>query len=278
MGVNRALIGRKYTQAKAVQIKPDMASAFANATGASADIYATKKNIIHPMFGVACSFHSLTAPLMDGELQADLMRLVHGEQKMTWHRMFKPGEMIYSSSMIQDIQTKESGETIIVGIESKDSDGHLVLKIESTLFIRGAKKKASKTESPDAFQNLQLFFQKTQTVEHDQSVRYAHASGDRNPIHLDDEAAQLAGLPSRILHGLCTMAFVHNALTEHGGGDPRCVKELNVRFARPVFMGDCLSIDVRHVDDNQDNNSHYAIRVTNQNGHRVLTNGLAKCS
>ena len=38
------------------------------------------------------------------------------------------------------------------------------------------------------------------------TYRYAGASGDFNPIHLDDEFAQSVGLPGRILHGLWTMA------------------------------------------------------------------------
>ena len=40
------------------------------------------------------------------------------------------------------------------------------------------------------------------------TVRYAGASGDFNPIHIDEEFARQVGLPSRILHGLWTMAQV----------------------------------------------------------------------
>ena len=51
------------------------------------------------------------------------------------------------------------------------------------------------------------------------TYRYAGASGDYNPIHLDDEFARSVGLPGRILHGLWTMAQVARAQTE-AAGDP----------------------------------------------------------
>ena len=50
------------------------------------------------------------------------------------------------------------------------------------------------------------------------TVRYAGASGDFNPIHIDEEFAKQVGLPGRILHGLWTMAQVARAQTEAGGG------------------------------------------------------------
>ena len=51
--------------------------------------------------------------------------------------------------------------------------------------------------------------------------RYAGASGDYNPIHLDPEFAKQVGLPSNILHGLYSMAQVARACTQAAGGDPR---------------------------------------------------------
>jgi acyl dehydratase len=61
------------------------------------------------------------------------------------------------------------------------------------------------------------------------TVRYAGASGDFNPIHIDVEFALAVGLPGRILHGLYTMAQVARAQTEAGGG-PASLKRLTVQF------------------------------------------------
>jgi acyl dehydratase len=61
------------------------------------------------------------------------------------------------------------------------------------------------------------------------TVRYAGASGDFNPIHIDEEFAKAVGLPGRILHGLWTMAQVARAQTEAAGG-PTHLKRLSVQF------------------------------------------------
>jgi len=59
--------------------------------------------------------------------------------------------------------------------------------------------------------------------------RYAGASGDFNPIHIDEEFARAVGLPGRILHGLWTMAQVARAQTDAAGG-PEHLKRLSVQF------------------------------------------------
>ena len=61
------------------------------------------------------------------------------------------------------------------------------------------------------------------------TVRYAGASGDFNPIHIDEEFAKAVGLPGKILHGLWMMAQVARAQTEAGGG-PESLKRLSVQF------------------------------------------------
>jgi acyl dehydratase len=60
--------------------------------------------------------------------------------------------------------------------------------------------------------------------------RYAGASGDFNPIHIDPEFARAVGLPNTILHGLYMMGLVARAATDVAGGDPRALKRLSVQF------------------------------------------------
>ncbi len=73
---------------------------------------------------------------------------------------------------------------------------------------------------------------------------YAGASGDFNPIHLDDEFARAVGLPGRILHGLWTMAQVARAQTEaagRAGGDLR-LRRLSVQFRGMGFPEQELTV------------------------------------
>ena len=82
------------------------------------------------------------------------------------------------------------------------------------------------------------------------TVRYAGASGDFNPIHIDEEFARAVGLPGRILHGLWTMAQVARAMTEAAGGPDRLAR-LSVQFRGMGLPGQEIKVSgtVREVSD-----------------------------
>ncbi len=82
------------------------------------------------------------------------------------------------------------------------------------------------------------------------TVRYAGASGDFNPIHIDEQFAQQVGLPSRILHGLWTMAQVARAHTEAFGG-PGTLQRLSVQFRGMGMLEQeiTVTLTVREVRD-----------------------------
>jgi acyl dehydratase len=60
--------------------------------------------------------------------------------------------------------------------------------------------------------------------------RYAGASGDFNPIHIDPDFAKAVGLPQNILHGLYSMGVVARGCVDAAGGDPRSLRRLSVQF------------------------------------------------
>jgi len=75
--------------------------------------------------------------------------------------------------------------------------------------------------------------------------RYAGASGDFNPIHVDPGSAQALGQPSNILHGLYMMSVLARAVGDVGDGDPRRLKRLAVQFKAPGFPEKELSVEGR---------------------------------
>src|ERR1700680_1308386 len=105
------------------------------------------------------------------------------------------------------------------------------------------------------------------------TVRYAGASGDFNPIHIDEEFARAVGLPGRILHGLWTMAQVARAQTEAAGG-PEHLKRLSVQF-RGMGLPEqeiLVSGTVREVAD-----GHVVIdTVAEQGGKQIIRNAEAE--
>jgi acyl dehydratase len=105
------------------------------------------------------------------------------------------------------------------------------------------------------------------------TVRYAGASGDFNPIHIDEEFAQQVGLPGRILHGLWTMAQVARAHTDAAGG-PDKLKRLSVQFRGMGRLEEEIVVTgtVREVQDGVATVDSEAA----QGGNRIIRNGVAE--
>jgi acyl dehydratase len=104
------------------------------------------------------------------------------------------------------------------------------------------------------------------------TVRYAGASGDFNPIHIDEEFARQVGLPGRILHGLWTMAQVARAHTEALGG-PDKLERLSVQFRGMGVMEEELVVTgtVREVESGR----AVVASEAKQGGKRIIRNGEA---
>jgi acyl dehydratase len=105
------------------------------------------------------------------------------------------------------------------------------------------------------------------------TVRYAGASGDYNPIHIDEEFAKSVGLPGRILHGLYTMAQVARAHTEAGGG-PESLKRLAVQF-RGMGLPE-HEITVTSTVKSVDGDSIVCDTVAEQDGNAIIRNAEAE--
>ena len=116
-------------------------------------------------------------------------------------------------------------------------------------------------------------------VTQDQPVRYAAASLDDNPIHLDEEVAKRGGLPGVILHGLCTMAFGGTALVEGLlDSDPSRLRRYAVRFTKFVLPGETLTTKAWEAGPLPDGGTGYHVQIENQNGEVVAGNGWAEIS
>ena len=104
--------------------------------------------------------------------------------------------------------------------------------------------------------------------------RYAGASGDFNPIHIDREFATAVGLPQNILHGLYSMAQVARAATQAAGGDPRSLKRLSVQFRGMGLPEQEIRVTgtVRETRDGR----VVVDTVAEQNGNQIVRNAEAE--
>ena len=105
-----------------------------------------------------------------------------------------------------------------------------------------------------------------------QLTRYAGASGDFNPIHQDDEFAKAAGMGGVFGHGMLTMGFVAQGVTDWAGAG--AVKKLGVRFAGLVRLKDVITCKGRVLGKSSKNGTHLVeleLWAENQKGEKVVT-------
>jgi len=112
--------------------------------------------------------------------------------------------------------------------------------------------------------------ERTVTFTKDQIATYADASGDHNPIHLDDDFARSVGLPGLIAHGMLQMGIAGTVAAEAAGGVAR-LRRLQCRFAATVVPGDTVSFTAKPAGPGT-----LQLSAVNQRGEPVLTKAAAE--
>jgi acyl dehydratase len=107
------------------------------------------------------------------------------------------------------------------------------------------------------------------TFDRKQIAAYAEASGDHNPIHLDDDFARSVGLPGVIAHGMLQMGIL--AVVAEEAADGRPLQRLTCRFAGVVVPGDTVTFTAQAAGPGK-----LDLRAVNQRGEPVLTKCVAE--
>ncbi len=281
MPLNKACVGREFppvTTSATLDAIQNYARAYNDDNPAFFDASRPGGIVAPPMFGVTVSWDAVMKAVMDPDLHADLLRLVHGEQDMEFPNPIRPGDVISATGKIISIETKATGETMTVELNAANQKGQPVQKTLFIAFIRGARNRDAAAAEPRAAEPDRdaPIFSVAQTIDQDQTYRYAEASGDRNPIHVDENIAKMAGLPGIIVHGLCTMAFTSKVVIDKlCAGDPTRLKRLRVRFSRPVLPGQTITTKV-WADGERDGRKVFAYETFNPDGQAVIKGGIAE--
>jgi acyl dehydratase len=262
------------------EVTRDRVIAYAEATN---DPIAAHRNgeVAPPVFAIVPVFQALLIPAVEVMPVELIPRVVHGEQDFHFHRPIYPGDKLVSRAKMIGYEGLEKGTRAAIVLECRTEEGELVNEQYVTTFVRGVDvgKKVGEL-SPDHKFNDRLHEQAplakaVAQVDNDQTYRYAEASGDPMPIHLDEEVARSAGLPGIIAHGLCTMAMTSWAvLTEVGGSDVQRLKRFAVRFAKMVLPGDDLETRIWN-NGSCDGIASYAFETVRGEDF-VITDGLAE--
>ena len=200
--------------------------------------------IASPVFAIVPVFHALLAPALEVVPVSLFGKILHGEQDFRFHRPIVPGDKLTARGRMTGWEGLENGTRACVYLECRDAEGELVNEQFVTFFVRGfddgrclGELSPAHKLSP-ALRETAPTLEFTQRIDGDQTYRYAEASGDPMPIHLDEDAAAQAGLPGIIAHGFCVLAFTSWGLFEGLGiEDTGRLKRLAVRFAKPVLPG-----------------------------------------
>ena len=271
----RSPVGLRYREPAEFARSADM-EAYAKATRDTNPRYAAGPDqIAPPLFAVRAVHKLAQGAVMDRSLDLDLGRLVHGEQEMTFHQVLRPWDLMTPRGQLLAVEEKASGKVVELG-QTIFVDGAAAVEVVSRYFIRGNSKSGGNSEpvaEPDRGAPL---FTSTATLESGQTVDYAAASRDDNPIHVDESIAKAVGFPSVIGHGLLTMAFVQRGVIDNLlAGEAANLKRLKVRFSKPVLPGD--EITTRGWLKSEANGRRIVeIESVNQRGEKVITNGEAE--
>lgn len=188
--------------------------------------------------------------LADPQTGVDTVRLVHGEQGITIHRLLPTSGEIIGRTRITGLIDKGAGAAALLYTEKDVIDaasGALLATTSSTTFLRGqggfggpaGPLKAVHTVPPGPPEiSLDLPTRPEQAL-------YYRLNGDDNPLHADPDVAARAGFPRPILHGLCTLGVVcHALLAALTGYDATRLSALDLRFAAPVFPGETIRTEI----------------------------------
>jgi acyl dehydratase len=282
MGMNKELVGKKYGP-EDCEVNKHEAMYYALSSNDYNEAYIDGRReggiVAPPMYIVSKEIGGrvISLPLFDQELKVDFAMLVHGEQEIEWLKPLIPDSKLKSTSSVLDIIDKGSGELLKIGVETEDEKGELVARQVIGFFVRGggSGKKSEKKPAPPEDRSKKLL-EETMNVLQGQTYVYAEASGDHNPIHIDNNFATAVGLPGIILQGLCTMAFVQKAVVDSAcKGDPSKLKKLSVRFSRPVLPGDTLTTIGWEKGESGDR-TVVGLETTNQKGDVVVKEAYAE--
>jgi len=269
-------LGRS-TEEREFKVEAPRAVAYAAATNDTNERH-TGGDLAPPVFAIVPVWDAMTAAAGLVTPPQAFEQVVHSEQDMRFFRPIAPGDVLRSKAAPVFVAVRGVGTTVAVRTQTVDAAGAPVNEQFVTLFFRGPFEGDSGGEpAPEhkltaAIKASAPVAKVTYAFDADQTFRYAEASGDPVPIHLDDAAARAVGLPGIIIHGLCTMAFCGRAVIDSvAGGDPARLARLAVKFSRPVLPGQEITVRIYAAPD-----GGYGFEALNAEGQAVVKDGRAE--
>jgi acyl dehydratase len=278
MGLNRNLINKTYPE-KEYTVERDAMLAYARAINEKNPLFTDSDTATAaPMFCVVWWLPAALEIFFDQELIADAQigRMVHSRQAAEFYKPVGPLDVLRTIARVKDIAERGSGEELSVEFVTHNQAGDKVTKITSNFYFRGHPDPNRVPRAATPAEIGEILFEERLHIDDDQTYRYAKASGDHNPIHVDPEMAKNMGFPGIIVHGLCVMALAQKAVIDRAlNGDPAKLRRLAVKFSKPVFPGDDLTW-IAWEDDSSKATRRLGFVMKSQRGEQVIREGVVE--
>lgn len=220
---------------------------YAAATGDNLSRYSGQDSPAPPFFFFKELFPLYKKIITHSDLRLDIMRMVHGYQRLNCFGHIKKGDHVIFEVIIDDITETAAGEILkIITRGYRDRDA--LFESDTGIIVRRRRHGDGKrngirlldtvvTEHKGDEVNLTI------NTRAGQEKEYARVSKDTNPIHTSRIFAKIAGFPGTIMHGVCVMAMCTNSLIEtFADGDNRKLRSVSGRFTYPVYPGETLTL------------------------------------
>jgi len=258
-------------------VTKDATIAYAEATNDDAQPH-IRGDYAPPVFAIVPVTPIMAERTMSAVPDELIMRILHGEQDMRFHRPIVAGDELTCRAQVVGVHGRSSGVVVTTLLETRDAKEELVNEQYFTGFFRGGVLEGGQGQEPPehgfdaSLREREPDAVVVQKFDADQTFRYSEAAGDPMPIHLDDDFAKAMGLPGIIVHGLCTMAFTSRSIIETAcPEDPSRLKRLVVRFSSPAQPKHTLTTELWRTSD-----TTYAFETVTDERTFVIKDGLAE--
>lgn len=277
MPVNHDVVGKWYPEST-YHVTADGIQAYADAVNDPNPAYRKgDDSIAPPLFPIVAGWNAMASGMGDAMSADMLMMLVHLIQDMRFVRPIRAGDVLTTRGRISGIAGGGRGTTATGHVEYTDQSGAKVGEFYATIYVRGHTGEPQTGEPAPSIRTTRSgdpVATVEQRIDEDITHRYAEASGDQNPIHLDADFAKSVGLPGIINHGMNTLAHACWAAVENlAEGDPARLRRFAGRFSKPVIPGQTLTTAFWRTDAD----GVHAFETIGPDG-PVIKDGLAEIS
>jgi acyl dehydratase len=134
MAITEAHAGRRYPACDPYQVSATKIAEFATALGDDNPRYRDDSPIAPPTFAAAISAQAWNQLFSDPELELSVERIVHGDQRFTFHRPLRAGDVVIATMTIDKVRVRAGSELVSATVGMSGRDGEQICSAHATFY------------------------------------------------------------------------------------------------------------------------------------------------